>query len=159
MKRFIAAIAVALLCAPVFAQQQYLGPTGYRAPTQSPPTPSCAGSNGNVIQTAYSGMYAAPGAEFDLWINGNDLVAVVRLPDGRWLEGAAYVGPSVRSLNVVMVGPGGNNGILTLCATNLTTDGFCSRIGAGLIVNNALQVGPQIYTRNRTPANNPFCVQ
>lgn len=151
-------IAFALLALSLTATAQMYGdPSRYiaRAPTTSA---SCAGLTGNVFQTAYSGMYAAPGgAELDLWIAGNSLVATVRLLDGRWFEGAATLGPADREVNVPLTSPTGGGGLLTICATHLTVN-YCSRLGAAVIIGGALQSGPQIYTRNRTPANNPICV-
>lgn len=132
--------------------------TSPAVPPSGTVTPSCQGVSGNVFQDGYSGMYAAPGgAEIDLWIAAGDLVATVRLSDGRWFEGAIDLGSADRALNIPLTSPTGNTGTLTICATHLTQN-VCSRMGAAIIVGSALVSGPQIYTRNRTPVNSPICV-
>lgn len=173
MKRFLAAIAVALLCAPVFAVvpadvdynarpwERPAWPT-YPGPVATPPItapPSCGNPQGNVFQTAYSGMYSNPfGSEVDLWIAGNDLVATVRLANGRWLEGAAFIPQGAREMNVVLRAPGGqSSGVLTLCASHIQQS-FCSRFSGALIIDGQGYSSLSVYTRNRTPANNPICV-
>ena len=171
MKRFIAFLA-ASLCANAFAVvpaeldftlrpwERPEWPT-YQGPVvnPTPPTPICGNPQGNVFQTAYSGMYANPsGSEVDLWITGNDLVATVRLGNGHWLEGAITLGAADRALYIPLVGPDGSDGQLTLCASWLTQN-VCSRFDGALIIDGQAYSPMQTYTRNRTPANNPICVQ
>ena len=164
MNRYL--LAAVLLCLSSAAiAQMYGDPAAYTrrggaTPVGNPPaTLSCGGSNGNVLQPGYNGMYAAPGGyQIELLITGHELIAVVRRPDGTWLEGVANTGPSSTQLSVPLSSPNGSSGLLLLCASHLTADGFCSRLSAGVVVNGSVVSGLQGYTRNRAPIV-PYCVR
>lgn len=149
-----------VVSSPAEAQQQYgIGITDRADTAPQGTVASCQGASGNVLQAAYNGIYAgSDGTQFALIIQGQSLVVFVMRNNAKWLEGAANTGPSSTSLNVPLTAPNGDRGTLTLCATHLTTDGFCSRLGVGLIVNNTLDSGPEIFVRNHTP-DVGYCVK
>jgi hypothetical protein len=158
-----ALVAAALLFVSFDAYAQMYGdPSRYNSRAGTAPqgaTVSCQGVSGNVLQPAYNGFYAgSDGTQFALIIQGQSLAVFVMRNNTFWLEGAANTGPSATSLNVPLHAPNGDSGILTLCATHLTTSGFCSRLSSGLVVNGALQSGLQPYIRTQTP-NVSYCVK
>ena len=162
MKRSIAILAGVLISGTVCAQM-YGDPSRYQRRADTAPqgtvTASCQGTNGNVFQGGYNGFYSGPdGSQIAIIIQGQNLVAFVIGTDGVAHKGTVNTGPSATTLTVPLVSGNGTTGVLTLCASHLTTNGMCSRFAAGVVISNALQSAPQIYTRTQSPQVS-YCVQ
>jgi len=99
---------------------------------------------GPPISSAYTGQYVfESAASIDFYVVGSTAVASVRLGDGRWYEGTAFVQPNELALAVPLTGPDGA-GELLMCAMTKRSNG---KITATVFVSDYQQVGPHHFDK------------